>query len=89
MALAVPAASLAQQVSPTETEYGTPVLDVGASGEPNDPGDPAKPAEPVSSADVDTLPFTGLDVAAIAAIGIGLLGAGFVIRRAARPGRQS
>ena len=38
---------------------------------------------------VGELPFTGLDVAAIAAIGIGLAGGGFILRRAARAGHTS
>jgi hypothetical protein len=32
------------------------------------------------------LPFTGLDAVALAAVGIGIVGAGFVVRRASRAG---
>ncbi len=83
MALAVPAIATAQQTDPTDVEYGTPVFNLEAGGDPGaaggDGGDPAN---------ASSLPFTGLDLAAIAAIGAGLLGAGFVIRRAATPRRQ-
>jgi hypothetical protein len=34
----------------------------------------------------DSLPFTGLELGLIALVGAGLLGAGFAIRRASRPG---
>jgi len=76
-ALLVPVAASAQTVTPTDEQYQEGVLGV-ASGSTNDPGSAA-----TSSGE---LPFTGLDVAAIAVIGIGLVGAGFAIRRAARAG---
>ena len=48
------------------------------------PGGPP-PTPPTTS----SLPFTGLDVAAIAAVGIGLVGAGFAVRKAARTGQDA
>lgn len=83
LALVAPSA-LAQETSPTGVEYETPVLNVDNSGNPSDP--PA--GETVSAESASTLPFTGLDLAAFAAIGVGLLATGFVIRRAARPRQQ-
>jgi hypothetical protein len=35
------------------------------------------------------LPFTGLDAVALAAIGVGIVGAGLVVRRASRAGDDS
>jgi hypothetical protein len=83
MALALPTSALAQD--PTDTEYDPAVqLEVAASnaGGSDGGGDNAPPASRASS-----LPFTGLDLAAFAAIGVGLVGAGFVIRRAAKTGQ--
>jgi hypothetical protein len=82
LALVAPVSALAQETSPTGVEYDTPVLNVENSGNPGDPG------ETVSAESASTLPFTGLDLAAFAAIGVGLLATGFVIRRAARPRQQ-
>lgn len=82
VAVAAPAA-FAQD--PTDEQYGNGVLGVAAGGDSAD--DPATAAggdeEASASATITELPFTGLDIAAIAAIGAGLIGAGFVVRRAA------
>lgn len=86
IALGAPAGAMAQNVdptnglNPTDEEYDRGILGIAASGGPSD--DPSAEA----SAGMGELPFTGLDVAAIAAIGIGLAGGGFVVRRAARSG---
>jgi hypothetical protein len=86
IALGAPAGAIAQNVdpntgvNPTDEEYDRGILGIAASGGPS--GDPSAEA----SAGMGELPFTGLDVAAIAAIGIGLAGGGFVVRRAARSG---
>ena len=82
LAVVLPAGALAQNVSPTDEEYGNGVLGVAAGGDPADPADPA--ATSGSGSEISSLPFTGLDVAAIAAIGVGLVAAGFVVRRASR-----
>jgi hypothetical protein len=74
LAIVAPAGALAQSINPTDEEYRQGVLGVAASGGPGDP----------SGETISELPFTGLDVAAIAAIGAGLVGAGFVVRRAAK-----
>ena len=74
LAIVAPAGALAQSINPTDEEYRQGVLGVAASGGPGDP----------STETISELPFTGLDVAAIAAIGAGLVGAGFVVRRAAK-----
>lgn len=78
-AVAVPAVASAQSVSPSDEQYRDGVLGVAASGGPEDPS-----AESGASGSGSELPFTGLDLVAIAAIGVGLVGAGFVVRRAAR-----
>lgn len=72
--LGAPAGAIAQSVNPTDEQYNHGVIGTSVSGGPS------------SGSSVGTLPFTGLDVAAIAAIGIGLLGSGYVVRRAARSG---
>jgi len=81
--LALPTAAAAQTLDPTDEEYGSGTLGLTADGGPtSDSGaDPVSGTTDVSS--IGELPFTGLDLVAIAAIGIGLLGAGFVIRRTA------
>lgn len=76
MAFAGPASALAQQVSPTGAEYDTPVLSLETGGDPT---------TQTQADSASTLPFTGLDLTAFVAIGIGLLATGFVIRRVTKP----
>lgn len=78
LAIVVPAGALAQSINPTDEEYRQGVLGVAASG------GPGTPSADGGNGTISQLPFTGLDVAAIAAIGAGLVGAGFVVRRAAK-----
>lgn len=78
MALALPTSALAQ--NPTDIEYDPAIQLEVAGGDPGGGGN-----EATSSA--SALPFTGLDLAAFAAIGVGLAGAGFVIRRASKAGQ--
>ena len=56
--------------------------------DPADPGDPADPADPAnsesSSHNSDGLPFSGLDVALLAAMGVSLLALGLGMRRMTR-----
>ncbi|MCB0865683.1 MAG: hypothetical protein KDB58_08225 [Solirubrobacterales bacterium] len=78
--LAAPAASYAQNINPTDEEYGNGILGISAGG--NDGGSEFS-GSGSSGSGISSLPFTGLDVVAIAAIGLGLVGAGFVVRRAA------
>lgn len=70
-AVVAPTGAFAANVSPTDEQYEQGVLGAASGGT----GD---------SGSISELPFTGLDVAAIALIGVGLVGAGFVIRRASR-----
>jgi len=73
VAIAAPAGALAQNIDPTDEQYGNGVVGVAAGG-----------SEGGGDSGISSLPFTGLDVAAIAAIGAGLVGAGLLVRRAAR-----
>jgi hypothetical protein len=82
VALMVPATAGAQDsdcIGPTGDQYcpNTQIL----TGSGSDSSDPVDPADPGSSA---TLPFTGFDLALSLAAAAGLLGAGFVLRRASR-----
>lgn len=70
--LVVPAVAAAQSINPTDEEYGPGIVGAAGGGAPADPGG------------ISALPFTGLDVVAIAAIGLGLVGAGLVVRRASQ-----
>ena len=79
-----PASAAAQQVTPTGEQYDNGVLAVSGGGSG---GDPASAVDS-SSGQLGELPFTGLDVAAIAAVGIGLVGAGFAVRRVSRSGED-
>lgn len=89
IALAAPAASFAQNINPTDEEYGNGVLGISAGGNDGDVAGTSFSGSGGGSSSgggISSLPFTGLDVAAIAAIGVGLVGAGFVVRRAATTG---
>ena len=91
IALAAPAASMAQNINPPDEQYGNGVLGIAAGG--NDGGTEGfssggSSGGSSSGGGISSLPFTGLDVAAIAAIGLGLVGAGFVVRRAASTGES-
>ncbi len=89
IAMTVPAVSYAQNVNPTDEEYGNGVLAVsGGGGDGSGSGAPVSGGD-VSGGEISSLPFTGLDVVAIAAIGVGLIGAGFVVRRASSTGDQA
>lgn len=86
LVLVAPAVSTAQNVSPTDEEYGNGVVGISSGGSEGDTAGTTFTGTSGGSSggDIGSLPFTGLDVAAIAAIGVGLVGAGFVVRRAAR-----
>ena len=75
--LAVPTSAVAQQVTPTDDQYERGIIGTAGSGGPSDPVE-------VDSA--GTLPFTGLDLVAIVAIGVGLIGTGFMIRQVSKSG---
>ncbi len=66
--------------SATEEAYG------GAAGTQQFSGDANDPSAAVtgSVSDSGTLPFTGLELALMAAAGIALVGTGIVVRRASR-----
>lgn len=85
LALVAPAASFAQNVTPTDEEYGNGVVGISGGGSEGT----TFTGTSTGGGDISSLPFTGLDVAAIAAIGLGLVGAGFVVRRAASSGEHT
>lgn len=70
--VALPAAAAAQEVGATDRQYGS-TLDVISQGGTPPPSTP--------SADPGALPFTGLDVALLAAVAGALLLVGLVLRR--------
>lgn len=75
--IAVPGVALGQNVSPQSDQYERGVLGAASAGGPTDPAS-------TTAGGADTLPFTGLDISAIVAIGLGLLAAGLLIRHLAR-----
>ena len=72
--LVLPAQAVAQ--SPTNDAYDNSSVQVVDPGDPVDPGS--------HSSDPGGLPFTGLDVALLVAMGVGLAGMGFGLRRLTR-----
>lgn len=90
LAIVAPAGAFAQSIEPTDEEYGNGVVALAAEGDSGDPSNTSDPVDPTAtSSGISELPFTGLDVAAIAAIGAGLVGAGFMVRRASRSADDS
>lgn len=61
-----------------------PPPSVSADESPSAEGPPAADEAP-RQASGDTLPFTGLDIAIVALMGVALLGTGAAMRRAVRP----
>jgi hypothetical protein len=68
----------AQAGNPTDAQYGTEVGKVAAGFGGSDP---APPASGLEKEVVSGLPFTGLDVVALAAIAIALTSMGLALRR--------
>jgi hypothetical protein len=71
-----PAAAFGSGGDPTDAEYDSTLTQISAGG----PQPPA-PTTPSAEAPGGSLPFTGLDVAAMAAVAGGLGLAGFAMRR--------
>jgi hypothetical protein len=81
------AAPVASASNPINSQYSNGVTQIenqvgggqrSAAGAPSDPGPPNSPI-------VQGLPFTGLDLVALAAVAIALLSLGLVLRRLAAP----
>jgi hypothetical protein len=70
--VALPAAASAQEIGATDSQYGATIDLISQGGSP-------PPSSP--SADPGALPFTGLDVALLAAVAGALFLAGVVLRR--------
>jgi hypothetical protein len=68
---------------PTDAQYGAPVEQVQAGlGEAQAPGAAEEVAVPAEEAEAGpSLPFTGLDIAALGAVALALTGTGVVLRR--------
>jgi hypothetical protein len=79
--LLLPTAAGAQEADPQVYGGGTTVTTVDP-GDPGDPGDPQVAGTSVSSD--GSLPFTGGDIAGLAAIGAGAIGVGVLATRARR-----
>lgn len=80
LVLALPAQAAAQ--SPTNDQYDDSSVTFLGSGDPADPGNTHTGTGGSSSG--DTLPFSGLDVALIGAVGASLFLLGFGMRRLTR-----
>lgn len=83
--LALPAQAMGQ--SATGNAYEESSVTIVNSGDPGDPADPGTPVDPgtgSSSSSGGALPFTGIDLALLAAMGGGLLVLGFGMRRLTR-----
>ena len=80
-ALTAPASAFAQGGSPTDAEYDTTLTQITAGGGEEPPAPPTPPTPPPSGDSQGTLPFTGLDLAAMALVAGGLGVAGFAMRR--------
>ena len=87
-ALAVPGSALAQggSNSPTEAQYAPASQQVTAGGGPG--GGASSTSAAPSREPVGGLPFTGADLGVLALAAATLLGAGFLLRRMARPERR-
>lgn len=73
--------------SATEDAYGGAAGTQQFSGEGN--GNEPSAAVTGTVSDSGTLPFTGLELALMAAAGIGLVGTGIVVRRASRTNSEA
>jgi hypothetical protein len=77
-ALAAPATAAAASPSPSDVQYASgPSVQVGAGGAPR------------AASTGGSLPFTGFDAGALAAIGGGLLVGGAILYRRQRPGERA
>ena len=81
LALALPGQALAE--SPTNDSYDDSSVAVVNTGGPGEPAEPASPGT-TSSSSGSSLPFSGLDVALLAAMGGGLVLLGVGMRRLTR-----
>jgi hypothetical protein len=85
-ALAAPASAFAQGATPTDAEYDTTLTQITAGGNDGNDGTASGTGDPLAqtaaSGDTEgTLPFTGLDLAAMALVAGALGVAGFAMRR--------
>jgi hypothetical protein len=85
-AMALPAHALAQD--PTASMYSPPKVIVASGGDQPTPSGVPAGETPVSGDSSGTLPFTGLDVLALAAVALALTGTGFALRRLAANGER-
>jgi hypothetical protein len=92
VAMVLPAQALAGD--PTEAQYASPVVaagNVGGGGlsEPGTAATESVPVTPTTTANNGALPFTGLDVAALALVAMALAGTGLALRRLSAAGGEA
>jgi hypothetical protein len=85
--LAMPGIAAAQQLGPTDSQYGDTLSQVSRVDDPNDPStglDARVGNDPSTGLDarVGPLPFTGFDVIAMAAVALAVTGLGLALQRA-------
>jgi hypothetical protein len=82
LAFAAPAAAQNDQSSPvTQSQYGDAATQFSGGGDAPSSGDPSDPSASSDSSAVGSLPFTGLDLALMAAAAGGLVAGGLLMRR--------
>jgi hypothetical protein len=88
--LAVPAAALAQNTSPTSAQYNPPIPKpksgvAGGSAGGGSAGGSAGSSGGGLNSNIGSLPFTGMDLIIVAGVAFVLTGTGFALRRLSTP----
>lgn len=87
--IAVPAVAGAQQVSPTDSQYGSQLNQVNQGTQVNQGADAGTASADSASGlggNVGPLPFTGFDVIAMLAVALAVAGLGLALQRAVSHG---
>jgi hypothetical protein len=82
IALAVPGLAVAQQISPTDSQYDDTLTQITRGDSPSDPPQSNGPTATGLDNTVGPLPFTGFDVIAMAAVALAVTGLGLGLQRA-------
>ena len=88
--LAVPAAALAQNTSPTSAQYNPPIPQSGVAGGAQGGGSGggsggSSGGSSGLNSNIGSLPFTGMDLIIVAGVAFVLTGTGFALRRLSTP----